>query len=307
MAEAIARVGELDICYETFGDAEDPAILLIMGLGTQMLAWHEDFCEQLAARGYFVIRHDNRDIGRSSRIARRARADAQAARPARQARRGLHAQRHGERQHRRARPPRHRAGPHRRRLDGRDDRPARRDRAPGPHALAHLDHVQHGLVLERSAGAHDVRLPAAPRAEGTQRLHRPGGGLVREDRRQGLRARRRGPARHRHPLLRPRPRPPRLRAPARRDRRRPRPRPRAAQAPRPDDGHPRRGRPPRAALGRARHGQGRFPGSTYVEISGMGHGLPRGAWRRIIGAIVQNAELATPAPESARPQAATAG
>ena len=39
-----------------------------MGLGTQMLAWHEDFCEQLAARGYFVIRHDNRDIGRSSRL-----------------------------------------------------------------------------------------------------------------------------------------------------------------------------------------------------------------------------------------------
>ena len=50
-----------------------------------------------------------------------------------------------------------------------------------------------------------------------------------------------------------------------------------------------------------------IPGSTYVEISGMGHGLPRGAWRQIIGAIVQNAELATPATESARPQAATAG
>jgi len=43
-------------------------MLLIMGLGTQMLAWHEDFCEQLAARGYYVIRHDNRDIGRSSRM-----------------------------------------------------------------------------------------------------------------------------------------------------------------------------------------------------------------------------------------------
>src|SRR3954452_17929537 len=68
MAEAIARVGEIDICYETFGDASDPAILLIMGLGTQMLAWHDDFCEQLAGRGFFVIRHDNRDIGRSSRL-----------------------------------------------------------------------------------------------------------------------------------------------------------------------------------------------------------------------------------------------
>jgi pimeloyl-ACP methyl ester carboxylesterase len=68
MAESFCRVGELDICYETFGSPDDPAMLMIMGLGTQMLAWHEDFCEQLAARGFFVIRHDNRDIGRSSRL-----------------------------------------------------------------------------------------------------------------------------------------------------------------------------------------------------------------------------------------------
>ena len=70
MAEELCRVGEVDICYETFGDPGDPAMLLIMGLGTQMLAWHEDFCEQLAARGFFVIRHDNRDIGRSSNLRR---------------------------------------------------------------------------------------------------------------------------------------------------------------------------------------------------------------------------------------------
>jgi pimeloyl-ACP methyl ester carboxylesterase len=68
MAEAIARVGELDICYETFGEASDPALLLIMGLGTQMVAWHDDFCAELAGHGFFVIRHDNRDIGRSSRV-----------------------------------------------------------------------------------------------------------------------------------------------------------------------------------------------------------------------------------------------
>ena len=68
MAESLCRVGEIDICYETFGDPDDPAILMIMGLGTQMLAWHEDFCEQLADRGFFVIRHDNRDIGRSTRL-----------------------------------------------------------------------------------------------------------------------------------------------------------------------------------------------------------------------------------------------
>src|SRR3954453_19275195 len=66
MSEAIARVGELDICYETFGDPSDPAMLLVMGLGTQMVAWHDDFCAELAGRGFFVIRHDNRDSGRST-------------------------------------------------------------------------------------------------------------------------------------------------------------------------------------------------------------------------------------------------
>ena len=62
----MAKVGELDICYETFGNRDDPAVLLVMGLGTQMLGWHEAFCRQLADRGFFVIRYDNRDIGRST-------------------------------------------------------------------------------------------------------------------------------------------------------------------------------------------------------------------------------------------------
>jgi pimeloyl-ACP methyl ester carboxylesterase len=68
MSEQLARVGDIDICFETFGDPEDPAILLIMGLGTQMVAWHDDFCTELAGRGYFVVRHDNRDIGRSTHL-----------------------------------------------------------------------------------------------------------------------------------------------------------------------------------------------------------------------------------------------
>jgi pimeloyl-ACP methyl ester carboxylesterase len=68
MSESFARVGDLEICFETFGDAADPAVLLIMGLGTQMVAWHDDFCAELAGRGFFVIRHDNRDIGRSTRL-----------------------------------------------------------------------------------------------------------------------------------------------------------------------------------------------------------------------------------------------
>jgi pimeloyl-ACP methyl ester carboxylesterase len=68
MPESFCRVGNIEICYETFGDPSNPAMLLIMGLGTQMLAWHEDFCNGLAERGFFVIRHDNRDIGRSTRL-----------------------------------------------------------------------------------------------------------------------------------------------------------------------------------------------------------------------------------------------
>jgi pimeloyl-ACP methyl ester carboxylesterase len=68
MAESHCRVGDIDICYETFGDPGDPATLLIMGLGTQMVAYHDDFCAELADRGFFVIRHDNRDIGRSTHL-----------------------------------------------------------------------------------------------------------------------------------------------------------------------------------------------------------------------------------------------
>jgi pimeloyl-ACP methyl ester carboxylesterase len=68
MAEQIAQVGELDICYETLGDPRDPALLLVMGLGTQMVAWPVGFCEQLVARGFFVIRYDNRDSGRSTHM-----------------------------------------------------------------------------------------------------------------------------------------------------------------------------------------------------------------------------------------------
>jgi pimeloyl-ACP methyl ester carboxylesterase len=68
MAESSCHVGDIEICYETFGDPGDPAMLLIMGLGTQMVAWHDDFCGQLAGRGFFVIRHDNRDIGRSTHL-----------------------------------------------------------------------------------------------------------------------------------------------------------------------------------------------------------------------------------------------
>lgn len=58
----------IQIEYETFGDPSNPAVLLIMGLGMQLLGWPEDFCRALAAHGYFVIRFDNRDIGLSSHL-----------------------------------------------------------------------------------------------------------------------------------------------------------------------------------------------------------------------------------------------
>jgi pimeloyl-ACP methyl ester carboxylesterase len=67
MDERFCDVGRgVTLCYETFGDSDDTPILLIMGLATQMIAWHEDFCEQLADRGFYVVRFDNRDIGRST-------------------------------------------------------------------------------------------------------------------------------------------------------------------------------------------------------------------------------------------------
>jgi pimeloyl-ACP methyl ester carboxylesterase len=60
--------GGITLCYETFGDRTDPAALLVMGLGAQMVTWQDDFCEALAARGLYVIRFDNRDIGRSTHL-----------------------------------------------------------------------------------------------------------------------------------------------------------------------------------------------------------------------------------------------
>jgi pimeloyl-ACP methyl ester carboxylesterase len=58
----------IDICYETFGRPDDPAVLLVMGLGGPMGWWPNAFCEQLAERGFYVIRYDNRDTGRSTKL-----------------------------------------------------------------------------------------------------------------------------------------------------------------------------------------------------------------------------------------------
>src|SRR6201996_6274933 len=63
-----ARANGIDICYEVFGDDSAEPMMLIMGLGAQMVLWDDAFCEQLAARGFRVIRFDNRDIGKSSQL-----------------------------------------------------------------------------------------------------------------------------------------------------------------------------------------------------------------------------------------------
>ena len=68
MGEQFCTVGDVELCYETFGDPADPPLLLVMGLGTQMIAWREDFCRLLVGRGFHVIRYDNRDIGRSTHL-----------------------------------------------------------------------------------------------------------------------------------------------------------------------------------------------------------------------------------------------
>lgn len=64
----LARTNGIEICYEIFGaDGAEP-LLLIMGLGAQMIHWDDDFCRELASRGFRVIRFDNRDIGQSSKM-----------------------------------------------------------------------------------------------------------------------------------------------------------------------------------------------------------------------------------------------
>lgn len=62
------RANGIQLEYESFGDERAPAVLLIMGLGVQMIYWPDDFCRRIADAGYRVIRFDNRDIGQSERM-----------------------------------------------------------------------------------------------------------------------------------------------------------------------------------------------------------------------------------------------
>ena len=184
MPEQLCTVdGDVELCYETFGDPDAPAMLLTMGLATQMLGWHEDFCAELADRGFHVIRFDNRDVGRSQRmdgagaVARCSslRRDKRAASYTLEdmAGDGVGLLDHlGHRRRARGR-----------RLDGRHDRPDDGGPAPGPGAVAGLDDVQHrrraGAASRRRASSR-VLLKPPPRDR--ERLHGPRRPRVLEDR-----------------------------------------------------------------------------------------------------------------------------
>ena len=62
-----ATSGDLKLYYEDMGDVDDPPVLLIMGLGAQLLLWRKPFCEKLVDEGLRVIRYDNRDVGLSDK------------------------------------------------------------------------------------------------------------------------------------------------------------------------------------------------------------------------------------------------
>jgi pimeloyl-ACP methyl ester carboxylesterase len=64
----IISANGIEIAYDDRGNLDDPAILLIMGLATQMIAWPEAFCDRLATRGFRVVRFDNRDVGLSTKF-----------------------------------------------------------------------------------------------------------------------------------------------------------------------------------------------------------------------------------------------
>src|SRR4051812_1314210 len=67
--EEFARLGGgIDVCYETFGYPDGEPLMLVMGLGGPMTWWDPELCQLFADAGYYVVRYDNRDAGRSSRL-----------------------------------------------------------------------------------------------------------------------------------------------------------------------------------------------------------------------------------------------
>ena len=68
MTQYLIQANGIELCYEEFGDSNDPSVLLIMGLGTQMISWPLSLCKGLVEAGFHVVRFDNRDNGLSEKI-----------------------------------------------------------------------------------------------------------------------------------------------------------------------------------------------------------------------------------------------
>jgi len=68
MVERVVQANGIEIAYETYGDPRDPPLVMIIGLGLQLVHWDPDLCRQLAGEGFYVVVFDNRDSGHSSKI-----------------------------------------------------------------------------------------------------------------------------------------------------------------------------------------------------------------------------------------------
>jgi len=68
MSEQYVKANGVRLAYDSFGVKENPPMILIMGLGTQMIAWPDELCNGLAKQGFYVVRFDNRDIGLSEKM-----------------------------------------------------------------------------------------------------------------------------------------------------------------------------------------------------------------------------------------------
>ena len=172
----LAKANGIEICYDIFGSADAEPLLLIMGLSAQMVLWDDEFCQQLAARGFRVVRFDNRDIGHSTKLTGGKRItpiDILKIRlfgilpPG-----DLHAARHGEGHHRPDGRAGHPLGACGRRVDGRRDRPGNRDPLPRPHPFADLDHVDHRQPETAAAEARGDDAVDVAAAEDQGRVHR---------------------------------------------------------------------------------------------------------------------------------------
>lgn len=67
-AKIPANIGQVTLEYEAMGQATDPAVLLIMGFGAQLINWSDQFCQMIVEQGFYVIRFDNRDCGLSTKL-----------------------------------------------------------------------------------------------------------------------------------------------------------------------------------------------------------------------------------------------